>query len=122
MLATAVRLVADADSVMAYDVPIAKAIVASVLCAAIKADMEAFEGMAVYPDHLQFRRLTGEFTPAEQAVITTFVTAHDAARIMQERHVAAEHRSIERKKHPAALTLPERVARIEAILNIEKGG
>jgi hypothetical protein len=61
-------------------------------------------------------------TSAEVIILDGVYASHDAVKIQQDRHAAQVALETERKKDPAALSILERLHRIEMILHLEKGG
>lgn len=61
----------------------------------------------------------GDFTDADRAALDAVIAAHDADAIVSARAARIAFRASERAKRPETLTLPERVRRLETMLDLD---
>ena len=104
---------------MTLTLPLTKPLEISALTSAMKSVVAEVEGLSHLGTTLQVRRLTRDFTTTEIQQLTQALADHDAAAIQQARAARFTLQATERAKLPANLTLPERIRRLEIILNLD---
>ena len=98
-------------------VPVAVPIDALTLTNGLKASVPSLEGLTDRGRFVEVRALTGVFTPSEEATIRAFVAQHNGDLARQAKQQRQALVRAERAKDPAGLTLEQRVARLESLLD-----
>lgn len=100
--------------------PLTKPVELAVLTSAMKQLVPSLEGLSDLGTELDIRSLSEQpFTPAEEAQLQQVLAVHDVVLIRQRRQQRGQRQQVARQTNPTTLSLPERVARLELLLNVD---